>query len=282
MYLDQFAELDRLAQEAAALRQREAGALALWSQLQAGIAQNQWPKINDMLVALTNDFSNTEFVKGHTGDFQRVAQAILQHTVAKGFTPLDISSACNATFFEHGNKAGPSGGFIRNMLIGDLPDTGRVPLRDTEPGGFFQLRTEDKPDAIGITWATGRFPTAVIVKLPTPQQRRYSQVAILCASSIGGATLSVRFTYDTGDPEEIKVKTYDWMNKQPPPVANVALTVAAVSPVTRTPGQLYLNLIETDKQRRLSTITLTWISASTEHPQHCAGIFAISGVPVDH
>ena len=281
-YLNQFAELERLAQEAAALRQREMDALTLWTQLQAGLTQNQWPKVNEILSTLTNNFSNTEFVKGHTGDLQRVTEAIAQHIVPKGFAPLDIAVACNASFFQHATQAGNNSGFTRGTFIGDLPDNGVVLLRNTEPGGAFQLRTADKSDAIGLTWATGRFPTSVIVKLPALQQRRYSQLAVLSAASIGSATISVRFVYETGEPEELKFKTFDWSSKQPPSAANIAMNVTAVSQTAENPGQMYLNLIETDKQRRLTAIAFTWISANTEHPQHCVGIFAISGVAAEN
>ena len=284
-YLDRLAEQDQQEQAVAAqtttTRLREVDALALWTQLQTAAAQNQWPKVAETLATLTNDFSNTEFVKSRTNEFTRITQSIVQSIVAKGFTPLEFSGACNAVFFEHGAAVGSKNGFRPGALIGDLPENGRVLMHDTEPGGFFQLRTEDKPDAIGITWATGRFPMTATVKLPLQQQRRYSQVAVLSASSIGGATISVRITYDTGDPEELKFKTFDWNSKLPPANANIALLVVAATPSSRNPSQLFFNLIETDKQRRLTSLTFTWISASTEHPQHCVGIFAISGLPVD-
>ena len=284
-YLDRLAEQDQQEQAVAAqiatARQREVEALALWNQLQTAASQNQWPKVAETLTTLTNDFANTEFVKSHTNEFVKISQLIVQSIVAKGFIPLEFGEACNAVFFEHGTAAGTKNGFRPGTLIGDLPENGQVLLHDTEPGGVFQLRMEDKPDAIGITWATGRFPTTATVKLPPQQQRRYSQVAVLSASSVGGATISVRLTYDTGDPEELKFKTFDWNNNHPPAAANIALPVVAVTPSSRNPGQLYFNLIETDKQRRLISLTFTWISASTEHPQHAVGIFAISGLLVD-
>jgi len=284
-YLDRLAEQDQQEQAVAAqiatVRQREVEALALWNQLQTATSQNQWPKVAETLTALTNDFGNTEFVKSRTNELIKVTQLYVQSIAAKGFIPLELGEACNAVFLEHGAAAGSKNGFRPGSLIGDLPENGRVLLHDTEAGGVFQLRMEDKPDAIGITWATGRFPTAATVKLPPQQQRRYSQVAVLSASSVGGATISVRLTYDTGDPEELKFKTFDWNNKHPPAAANIALPVVAVTPSSRNPGQLYFNLIETDKQRRLTSMTFTWISASTEHPQHAVGIFAISGLLVD-
>ncbi len=280
-YLKQLAEFEKVVQGAVALRQREAGAAALWLQLQANMAQNQWSKAGDVLAALTSDFSNTEFVKTHAGDCQRFGQIIAQHLGPKGFTPLDIGAACNASFFEHGDTSDIKVGFSRSALIGDLPNNGRVLLHDMDPGGQFQLRIMDNPDSIGLAWATGRFPSSVIVKLPASQQRRYSQLAILSASSMAGATISARFTYDTGDSEELKLKTYDWINTRLPKDANVGTEVASVTRSDRKSGCLYLNLIEIDKQRRLMSIAFTWISAGTENPQHCVGVFAISGLPVD-
>ena len=281
-YLDRLAEQDQQEQavvtQVTTTRQREVDALALWTQLQTAAAQNQWPKVAETLATLTNDFSGTELVKSHIDEFSRITQLIVQSIIAKGFTPLEFGGSCNAVFFEHGTTVGTKNGFRPGSLIGDLPENGRVLMRDTEPGGIFQLRIEDKPDAIGITWATGRFPTMATVKLPPPQQRRYSQVAILSASSVGGATINARLTYDTGDPEELKFKTFDWNSKRPPAGANIALPVVAATPSSRSPSQLYFNLIETDKQRRLTSLTFTWISASTENPQHCVGIFAISGL----
>ena len=284
-YLDRLAEQDQQEQAVVAqmttTRQREVDALAFWTQLQTAASQNQWPKVAETLAILTNDFSNTELVKSHTNEFPRITQLIIQSIVAKGFTPLEFGGSCNAVFFEHGSVIGTKNGFRPGTLIGDLPENGRVLMHDTEPGGIFQLRTEDKPDAIGITWATGRFPVTATVKLPLQQQRRYSQVAILSASSVGGATINARLTYDTGDPEELKFKTFDWNSKRPPAGANIALPVVAATPASRSPCQLYFNLIETDKQRRLTALTFTWISASTENPQHCVGIFALSGLSVD-
>ena len=151
-----------------------------------------------------------------------------------------------------------------------------------DPGGQFQLLTANKPDSIGLAWATGRFPPSVTVKLPVSQQRRYSQLAILSASSIASATISVRLTYDAGDAEELKLKTYDWITARPPKEANIGTEIASVTKSDRKSGYIYLNLIETDKQHRLTTITFTWISAGTESPQHCVGIFAISGLPAEY
>jgi len=282
MYLKQLAELDQLIQKATVLRQHETDASALWLQVQVSMTQNQWPKANDMLAMLTKDFSNTEFAKLHASDLQHARQIVAQHTGPKGFTPLDIGAACNANFFEHDDTGDIKTGFSRSALIGDLPDGGRVLLHDMDPGGQFQLLTANKPDSIGLAWATGRFPSSVTVRLPVTQQRRYSQLAILSASSIASATISARLTYDAGDAEELKLKTYDWINTRPPKEANIGTEVASVTRSDRKSGYIYLNLIETDKQRRLTTITFTWISAGTESPQHCVGIFAISGLPAEY
>ena len=260
-------------------RSRETDASALWTQLQAAVTQNQWPKVSKMVAVLTNDFNSTEFVKGHTNEIVSISKLISQSIPVKGFTPLDVSAACNASFFEHRSPVGNKNGFRPGALIGDLPDNGRALLHDTVTSGVFQLRTDDKPDSIGITWATGRFPSAVTVSFPPLQQRRYAQLAVLSASSVGNATISVKVTYDSGDPEELKLKIFDWNSKRLPPDAHTALTVASITAAARTPSQLYLNLIETDKQRRLTAVTFTWISASTEHPQHCVGIFSVSGLP---
>ena len=281
-YLKQLVELERLVQGAGAVRQREAGAAALWSQLQSSMAQNQWPKAGDALAALTSDFSNTEFVKTHAGDFQRVGQIIAQHVGPKGFTPLDIGAACNASFFDHGDTSNIKMGFSRSALIGDLPDNGRVLLHDTDPGGQFQLRTADNSDSIGIANPTGRFPSSVTFKVPASQQRRYSQLAVLIASSISPATINVRTTYDTGETEERKLKTYDWFTSSPPNGANVGAEVALVTRSDRKSGCIYVNVIPVDSKRRMKEIAFTWISASTENQQHCVGIFAISALPVEN
>ena len=239
------------------------------------------PAYAGMLQVYLNQFAEPERPAPAPPAREPEPPAMVEHVEPKGFVPLDIGAACNASFFEHGEIVGNKIGFSRNAFIGDLPDHGRVPLRDTEPGGIFQLRTADKPDTISLAWATGRFPASVIVKLPAAQQRRYSQLAVLSASSIAGATLSARFTYDTGEPEELKFKTFDWTNLHPSADANVAVAVAAVKPPAKNPGQFYWNLIEMDKQRRLTSIAFTWISAGTENPQHCVGIFAISGLPAE-
>ena len=285
-YLDRLAEAEQAVAPVApstppvsGQRSREADASALWTQLQAAATQNQWSKVSEMFGVLTNDFGSTEFVKGHTNELANVSKLISQSIPVKGFIPLDIGAACNAIFYEHRSPVGNKNSFRPGVLIGDLPDNGRAFLHDTAIGGVFQLRAEDKPDSIGITWATGRFPTAVTVSFPPQQQRRYAQLAVLSASSIGNATISVKITYDAGEAEELKFKVFDWNSKRLPPDAHIALSVASVTAAGRNLGQLYLNLIETDKLRRLTAVTFTWISASTEHPQHCVGIFSVSGLP---
>ena len=152
-------------------------------------------------------------------------------------------------------------------------------MPDGETAGLFQLRTDAAKDSIGLTWATGRFPMTATVKLSDAQQRRYSQLALLTATSTGPATLKLRFEYETGSPDEAKIKVFDWSSNTPP--ANSHPIVDAPVPNSPTPRHMYLDLIPVDARRRLTAITLTWLTAGTEHPQHCVGIFAISGLPAD-
>jgi hypothetical protein len=199
---------------------------------------------------------------------------------AKGYVALDISGACNASFFEHGDHGRRSDEFSRKTYISGLPDDGRVPLRDTAPGGAFLMRTSDKPDSIGITWSSGRFPNTVTMKLPVTQQRKYLRLAILSAASVGSAVVKVQLAYDNATTAETRLRIYDWAAAQPPDEAHRALAVRD-SKSSHNPRQLYLDLIDLDAQRRLTAITFAWISTKTEDAQHCVGIFAISALPAE-
>lgn len=197
--------------------------------------------------------------------------------IARAFSPLDISSACNASFYLHGDHGRRSDEFSRHTYIGELPNDGLVPLRGVDAGGAFQLRTSDKPDSIGITWSTGRFPNTATIKLPPGQQRRYARLAILSAASVGDAIVKAQFTYDNGATTEAKLRIYEWSSTKPPDAAQSALNLPI--PESRRSRRLYLDLIDLDAQRRLTSISFAWVSTKTENPLHCVGIFAISGLP---
>lgn len=197
----------------------------------------------------------------------------------KGYVPLDFSGACTASFFEHGDHGRSSDEFGRKAYYAGLPADGRVPLRDGDGGGMFQLRNSDKPDSIGLTWATGRFPNSATFKLPAAQQRRYARLAILSAASVGTASVKAVLTYDNGDSTEAKLRVYDWSSTTLPAEAHSALDLPVAD--SRVVRHMFADVIEVDAKRRLTAITFTWISTSTEHPQHCVGIFAVSGLPAE-
>ncbi|MCG3146816.1 MAG: Serine/threonine-protein kinase PknD [Verrucomicrobiae bacterium] len=196
--------------------------------------------------------------------------------VAKGFVALEIGDGCNAGFFESDDNPGE---FSRKAGYHGLPEDGRIAVPGEIGGGEFRLRTGVNPDSIGITWASGRFPNSVTIKLPAAQQRRYSRLAILSASSTSTATIRARLSYETGDQTDTRFKVYDWSLTKLPQNANPLVEVTL--PNSTVVRRMFLDVVDADPKRRLTAITLMWVSTNTEHPQHCVGIFAVSGLPAD-
>jgi serine/threonine protein kinase/tetratricopeptide (TPR) repeat protein len=195
---------------------------------------------------------------------------------AKVHLALDLGDACNATFFEGGDRTAR---FLRTDGYVGLPADGRIALPAENGGGAFQLRRDADRDSIGLSPAQGRYPKSVTVKLSPDQQRQYSQIAILSASSVGVATVRARFTYDSGDQADVRFKAYDWTAERV--LQNSVPLVELQPPAAPRTQRMYLDIVELDPKRKLTALTFQWVSANTEHPQHCVGIFAVSGLPAD-
>jgi hypothetical protein len=290
-YLIQLNELEASQLKVAAQRQAESDAAMIWQQLQQAIPQNQWDKVAAALQLLQADYADTDFVKSRAAEIQQAAKIVAERAAPKGFVPLDIHAACNTEFIldtpgqqiergMEGRNTYAREGYYREGASKGLPATGRVAVPGAEPGGFFQLQTAAGSDAIALTWEGGRFPNTAVCEFPAAQQRKYSQLALLVASSVRRGTVRLAVQYETGPPDTAALKVPDWSGERAGENAVVAVTSTPSDDATRK-VQLFVQTVEIDPTRRVTGLNFAWVSAATESPHHCVAIFAVSGLPVE-
>jgi len=221
-----------------------------------------------------------------------VEPALPKVTIAKGYLALDIGDACNADCIANSHDEKTERGFAGGLQYATedsinradnggtgLPKDGRVAIPKAAPAGFFELRVSKKSDAIAVMWPDGRYPTTVTAMLAPDQQRRYAALALLFASSVEDASMRVTLKYERGDSDTAKIKVADWSEKNPPRGMAVATTVNSTRAAR--PAHMYSEIVNVDANRKLVSLTFTWLSTTTQSPYHCIAVFAVSGLPAE-
>ncbi len=216
--------------------------------------------------------------------------------------PLDIGGACSddiistasrkaANQFTYNGGTFASASWLRKNGYPEpgLPDDGRVPIPDSSPPGFFQVRMPPAKNAILLSGPAGFYPQPATIELTAKDRRRYSELVILHTTCHGNGSLRVTLQYETGSETRISIPVLDWFPAARTGLLPTDLRVAVTSHDT-TGGlvaQMLAQRISADPQRRLASLTLSFeslmpptrssVQAGAKH--FTCGIFALSALP---
>lgn len=195
------------------------------------------------------------------------------------WVPLDISAACAADListdthtaanqFTHSGSRLASASWLRknNLPEPGLPDDGRVPIPESLPPGYFQVRMPPARNAIILSGPEGTQPKPVTIELAAGERLHYSELAVLHCTCWGNGSLRVLLRYETGEPASTTIPVVDWAPKDAkgnptrtgplPPELRVAVTTRNIHPIGGT-VEMLAQRIPVDPKRVLRSLTLS-------------------------
>jgi hypothetical protein len=202
---------------------------------------------------------------------------------APAWLPLDIAAACTADIISTVTHVGAdpftlegsrlaSASWLRKNGYSEpgLPDDGHVPIPDTQPPGYFQVRMPPAKNAIILSGPDGAQPQPVTLEFPTGERRRYSELSFLHCTCWGSGTLRVLLNYETGKAVSATMPVIDWAPKEKsgaltrtspiPAELRVAVTSHDVHPKFGVPVEMFAQRIPADPERVLRSLTLSFES----------------------
>ncbi|MGA2622049.1 MAG: SUMF1/EgtB/PvdO family nonheme iron enzyme, partial [Thermoguttaceae bacterium] len=221
------------------------------------------------------------------------------------WVPLDIARACNAdvistdshkpedTFtFNGGTLASASWLRQHGHSEPGLRDDGRVPIPNSEPLSFFQVRMPPAKNAVLLTGPAGRQPRQVVVELAAEQHHHCSKVAILLTTCWGDGILNVALRYENGPETTATVPVVDWTPKGRtvpiPENLRPAVTSRDTHPQYGVPVSMFAGEVTADPLRELRAMTFSvasrtppkQVSEDEAKGRFTVGVFAVSVLSV--
>ncbi len=167
-----------------------------------------------------------------------------------------------------------------------VPDDGLVAIPGAEPVGRFRMNAFRGNDCICLSAPDGKQPKSVQIALPLLQQRRYSRLAFLTASTYGSGTLTAMLQYTEGAAQPAAIRIYDATDAKSGDVAlqdnsKIALEVQPVD--KKMVYALCSQIIPADPSRALRGLTLSFgdgfkpaKGGDAQTAKFLAGVFAVS------
>jgi formylglycine-generating enzyme required for sulfatase activity len=224
--------------------------------------------------------------------------------ISSAWLPLDIGGACSADIistatrkaahqftFNGGTLASASWLRKNGYPEAGLPDDGRVPIPDSRPAGFFQVRMPPARNAILLSGPAGFHPQPAALELTAQDRRRYSELVLLHSTCWGNGSLRVNLHYETGPETSASIAVVDWFpggRTDPLPAGvRVAVTSHDTHPTGGKEAQMLAQKMAVDPQRVLQSLTFSFASLTAPNGQSTqtsgrrftCGIFAISALP---
>jgi hypothetical protein len=198
-------------------------------------------------------------------------------TEASHWVALNLAEACNADIITTGTRNAAnrftfnggtlaSASWLRKNGYSEagLPDDGRVPIPNSKPQGFFQVRMPPSKNAMVISGPQGAYPQPVSLELSESERDRYSELAVLTVACWGSGKLRATLHFETGVDASCLISVPSWSAGDLPELlpsdVSAAVTSRDTHPSFGITVQMFAQRIAADPHRKLCSVTFAFDS----------------------